>query len=141
MNSHYTAVPYSEDDNENSNDDGASELLLPPASSPSHKVHNIAAPLSTRRKTDSHNINNNNKYHVQVKLSPLAQIKTKMLGYNSEKLRRWLNIGAILFALLFIIYLCFSMNLNFDKQTAQIVVDIPPVDASIAGPKGELWLF
>lgn len=144
MTLHYAAVPHSEDDSENSDDDSANERLLPSNSSPAHDIHSDVTPFQTWCKTNWHKSNrkrSDKNCLVEIKLSPLTQTNAKKPGkrqINSEKLKRWLNIGAVLFALLFIIYLCFSMNLSFEKQAAQIVVEIPPVDASITGPKGEL---
>lgn len=75
-----------------------------------------------------------------VNLNPVPQIKTVRFNYkqiNREKWKRCLNIGVIMFALFVIIYLCFSMNLTLGKQPAQTVVDIPPVEESGIGPKGD----
>lgn len=147
MNAQYTAVSHSDEDTDDPNIDNSNEPLLLSSSAAQSTAQTVAQPFGTWRKSNRHKFNEKrdsksySRNDVLVKLNPLTQ-KNKTNRFdckqiNREKWKRWMNIGVLTFALLFIIYLCFSMSLRLDKQPAQIVVDIPPIDESIDGPKGE----
>lgn len=149
MNAHYLAVAHSDEESDDPNIDISNEpLLLSSSATQSTNAQTVAKPLKTWRKSSLHKFNENrcnkkshNRYDMLVKLNPLTQKnKTNRFDYkqiNRDKWKRCLNIGVITFASLFIIYLCFSMSLRLDKQPEQITVDIPPIDETIVGPKGE----
>lgn len=132
----------SDNDNDDTSDQNASQPLLLQSSSSMQNAKNCSKStikLPTLVNQNKCIPNNANEYsRVLIKIGHLANIKLKRTDNrraNREKCRR-INIGLFTISFLTVIYFCVSMNLNVDKPTPQIIVDIPPVDANLLGLKG-----
>lgn len=146
------SAAHSDTENDDEQHEDANRPLLSsssatePALSKAAKVSLTAAihipPFSANRKqSKSYTINNNNGIsdnRIIIKLNPVS--KLNRLDYRRSYRDKWgrIRLGILTIAFFIIIYLCFSINLTVDKRTPQMVVDIPPMDENLPGPRGKL---
>lgn len=126
-----TQSTHTESENEESIDINPNQPLLPssPSSSSTRKNSNTAIliPSSNRKRTE-HN-------STAIKLNRLDNRRA-----NREKWGR-IHIGILIISFFSIVYLCFSVNINIDKRQPQIIVDVPPVDDTLDGPRGKFFFL
>lgn len=135
-------ITHSDSENDDANDDSASQPLLlqsslsmplPSSSSSTKKPNCSTIKLPNSAKNDQQN-------RVLTKISHLANIKIHRIDYRRSHRDKWsrINIGIATISFLSVVYFCVSMNLNVDKPSPQqIIVDVPPVDTNLNGPKGK----
>lgn len=115
-------------DNDEPTDDNANKPLLP---SLSRKNTTISIPSSSSERKRSNNL-------IENKLNDSANTKLNRSNHRRSHREKWarLHIGILIVSFFIVIYVCFSIDLNIDKRATQIVVDVPPVDDSLDGPRG-----
>lgn len=124
---------HTESDNDEPTDDNANKPLLPSLSRKTNPT-TISIPASERKRANNNQIEN--------KLNNFANAKVNRLHNNNRRSHRekWarLHIGILIVSFFIVIYFCFSIDLNLDKRAPQIVVDVPPIDDSLDGPRGKI---
>lgn len=136
----HTSIVHSDSENDDANEENASQPLLQSKSTNNSincsttttiKLPNL---VSKQQQTNSDNEN-----HV------LSKIATKLnrIEYRRSHRDKWsrVNIGIFTISFLSVVYFCVSMNLNVDKPSPQIIVDVPPVDTNLLGAKGNIALL
>lgn len=146
----------SENENDDGNDDSATQPLLLQSSMPTIQAANANSTtatatgaatatikLPTLMKSNSakhfHN-NNNNENRVCIKFGQFVNYKFHRIdGRRPHHRDKWnrINIGLFTISFLSVVYLCVSLNLNIDKPSPQLIVDVPPIDANSLGSKGK----
>lgn len=121
---------HTESDNDEPTDDNANKPLLPSSLSRKTNPTTICIPSSERKRSNNlieNKLNNN-----------LANAKLNRLSYRRSHREKWarLHIGILIVSFFIVIYFCFSIDLNIDKRAPQIVVDVPPIDDTLDGPRG-----
>lgn len=139
-----TTLPtYIDSENDDANEESASQPLLLQSTSPTLPEANcstttIKLPTSVHphKSNVAKNISEN---RIINKLGHLVNIRFNRNEYNRRSHRdRWsrINIGLFTISFFSVVYLCVSLNLNVDKPSPQVIVDVPPIDVNLLGPKG-----
>lgn len=134
----FTIRSYRDSDSEDGMGESASQpLLLEPSSSTSNEAN---CPTSTIKLPTLTNQNRTNSSSNNKINNFLANFKFNRNEHRRSHREKWsrINIGLITISFVSVVYLCFSVNLNFDKPSPQIIVDVPPIDTSLLGPKGKI---
>lgn len=128
-----TPADHTESDNDEPTDDNAHKPLLP---SLSRKTNTTAISIPSSERKRSNNL-------IENKLNNLANVKLKRLNHRRSHREKWarLHIGILIVSFFIVIYFCFSIDLNIDKRAPQIVVDVPPIDDSLDGPRGNSIIY
>ncbi|XP_031636443.1 uncharacterized protein LOC116349218 isoform X2 [Contarinia nasturtii] len=136
----FTIVPHSDSENDDANDDdSASQLLLQPSlPTSSTKTPNSLNCSTIKLPKSANQTKSDYQNRVLTKISHLANIKLHRIEYRRSHRDKWsrINIGIFTISFLSVVYFCVSMNLNVEKPSPQqIIVDVPPVDVNLNGPK------
>lgn len=144
-----TKTQHSDSENDDASDKNASQPLLLQSSSSSASYlkngSNATATIKLPTWVNEHKPNafNGKDNRILAKLGHLTAIKLKRTDNRRSHRDRCsrINIGLLTISFLTVIYFCVSMNLSVDKPSPQIIVDIPPVDASLLGVKGTFFFI
>lgn len=129
----HTSIVHSDSENDDANEhDSANQPLLLPSTTSPNKSKNCSTksivnlPANNQQSAKSDNV--------------FSKLVTKFnrIEYRRSHRDKWnrINIGILTISFLSVVYFCVSMNLNVDKPAPQIIVDVPPVDTNLLGPKG-----
>lgn len=124
-----TPKDHTESENDEPTDDNANQPLLPTTS---------AAKISNKTLTTSINITSPDQKRSETKSTNSTASKLNRLDHRRAHREKWgrIHIGILIVSFFSVIYLCFSLNLNVDKRSPQIIVDVPPIDDTLDGPRG-----
>lgn len=116
-----SVTPFAVSENDEANDDDINQPLLS-----SNRIPNTIINIKSH-------IIDNKQNHTKKKL---IQLDNRRIIHR-DKWRRF-HFGILFVFLSCVLYLCFSVNLNIDKRSPQIIVNIPPIDETLSGPRGIL---
>lgn len=137
-----TSIAHSDSENDDANDESASRPLLLQSTSPiNSKKCSTTTTTTTTTTIKLPNSANNQQIKCDNENRLLSKFATKLnrIEYRRSHRDKWsrINIGIFTISFLSVVYFCVSMNLNVDKPSPQIIVDVPPVD-NLLGPKGNI---
>lgn len=135
-----SSVLHSDSENDDANDESATKPLLLQSTSPK-KCSTTAASATTIKLPSSANGQQTKIDHDNRVLFKFTT-KLNRCEYRRSHRDKWsrINIGILTISFLSVVYFCVSMNLNVDKPSPQIIVDVPPVDTNLLGPKGKFTM-
>lgn len=119
-----TPADHTESDNDEPTDDNAKKPLLPSLSRKTNPT-TISIPSSERKRANN---------LIENKFNNFTNAKVNRRSHREKWAR--LHIGILIVSFFIVVYFCFSIDLNLDKRAPQIVVDVPPIDDSLDGPRG-----
>lgn len=132
-------------ENDYANDESATQpLLMQSASSQTSQETNrstttIKLPtLANQHKSNAAKIVPENR--VLYKLGHILNNRFNRNEYRRTHRDKWsrINIGLLTISFLSVVYLCVSLNLNVDKPSPQLIVDVPPIDVDLVGQTGNI---